>query len=147
MTALVSIEAGQWVLSYRWEFWFGALDGDMAGALDLLVESGSGWDCLRRPSDQFEVIQVGRVMPKTFIASDGQRHRRALIVASASTEGEIVALRDKLFGIGFAADRAIHDEIVRRLSESRMGDYEAKVRADALAKVHAALPHIFGRHA
>lgn len=140
MTAVVPIEPGQWVLAYRREFWPGVLDGDMAAALERLAYRGSHWDYLRWPSDQFDVNSVDRVMPKTFIASDGQRHSRDLVVASASTEGEVVALRDKLFGIGFAADHAIEGETARR-----MATFEASVRADALAKVHAALPHIFGK--
>lgn len=145
MTALVSIEPGQWVLAYRHELWPGALDGDMAGALERLSEGGSGWDFLRQPSEQFEVIQVDRVMPKTFLASDGARHHRELVVASAASSGECVALRDKLFAIGFVADREIAEETARRMAECRIAEFEDKVRADALAKVHAALPHIFGR--
>jgi hypothetical protein len=143
MNALVPIEAGQWVLSYFDHFYPGHSDGDMAGALEYLVHGGSGWDCIRKAEDQFEVMQVERVMPKTFMA-EGSRSRRSrgLVVAAASTAGEVLALRDKLFGIGLAADRAIEEETARLIA-----GFAAKTRADALAKVHAALPHIFGRQA
>lgn len=139
MTSFVHIEPGQWVLAYVEHFWPGHHDGDMAGALERLVEGGSGWTCLHRPSDQFDVVQVERVMPKTFISESGERRHRELVVATG-TAGEMQALRDKLFTIGFAADRAIEEETARR-----MADFERQTRADALAKIHAALSHIFGR--
>jgi hypothetical protein len=113
--------------------------GDLRKALERLDHGGSGWDCLHRPQDQFDVLQVERVMPKTFLAG-GRRHYRNLVVAAASSAGEMLALRDKLFAIGLAADRAIQEEMWRLIAP-----FAAKTRADALAKVHAALPHIFGR--
>ncbi|PSJ55777.1 hypothetical protein [Pseudaminobacter soli (ex Li et al. 2025)] len=139
MTALIPIEAGQYVLTYIEHFYQGHMDRDMAGALGHLVYGGSGWDCLRKAEDQFEVLQVERVMPKTYLVPGGRRYRD-LVVAAASTSGEMLALRDKLFAIGFAADRAIREEKARLIA-----DFAAKTRADALAKVHEALPHIFGR--
>lgn len=150
MTAFVPIEPGQWVLAYVEHFWPGHHDGDMAGALARLVDGGSGWDCLREASQQFEVLQAVRVMPKTYTCTRPsllhpgttveERRHRILVFATAETAGELLALRDKLFAIGFAADRAIDEETARR-----MADFERKTRAGALAKVHAALPHIFGR--
>lgn len=143
MTALVPIEAGQYVLTYIEHFYPGHKDGNMAGALEYLVYGGSGWDCIRKAEDQFEVLQVERVMPKTFMAQGSRSRRsRGLVFAAASTAGEVLALRDKLFAIGFAADRAIEEE-KRRL----IAAFAAKTRATALTKVHAALPHIFGRSA
>lgn len=141
MTALVPIEPGQWVLAYVEHFCRATFDGDLRDALERLTEGGSGWDCIHDARQQFDVTLVERVMPKTFMAQ-GRRHGRYLVVAAASTAGEVLALRDKLFAIGFAADRAIEEETARR-----MADFAAKTRADALAKVHAALPHIFGRPA
>lgn len=142
MTALVPIAAGQWVLAYVEHFYPSYMEGDMASALEHLVIGGSGWECLREASEQFEVLQVERVMPKTFRIAGGDRRRRYLVVAAAGSAGEMLALRDKLFTIGFAADRAIEAEIDRLIS-----DFARQTRADALAKVHAALPHIFGRTA
>jgi len=139
MTALVLIESGQWVLAYVEHFGPYPGEGDLREALERLDHGGSGWDCLYRPQQQFEVFLVERVMPKTFLA-DGRRHYRNLVIATASSAGELLALRDKLFAIGFAADRAIQEETARR-----MADFKRKTRAAALAKVHAALPHIFGR--
>lgn len=133
--AFVPLAAGQWVLAYVEHF---MPDDDLSRSLEILARGGSGWDCLRRPHEQFDVLQVERVMPKTFQAG-GRRQYRYLVVAAASTAGEMLTLRDKLFTIGFAADRAIQEETARLIS-----DFAAKTRADALAKVQAALPHIFG---
>lgn len=141
MTAFVPIEPGQWVLAYVEHFGPYPGEGDLREALERLDQGGSGWDCLYRPQDQFEVLQVERAMPKTFtVKGKRSRHYRYLVVAAASTAGEMLALRDKLFAIGFAADRAIEEETARLIT-----DFARKSRADALAKVHAALPHIFGR--
>lgn len=152
MTALVHIESGQWILAYYDHFWPGHYDVDMAGALEQLAQGGSGWDCLRRPEEQFAVRRADRVMPKTYthrrasILRPGtmteDRYHRSYVVAAADTAAEMLALRDKLFAIGFAADQAIQEETARV-----MAGFVAKSRADALAKVHAALPHIFGRTA
>ncbi|MHA6641328.1 hypothetical protein [Mesorhizobium sp. A623] len=144
MTALVPIEPGQWVLAYVDSFGPDPFDGDLLRALRLLDHGGSGWDCLRRASEQFEVVRVEHVMPKTFRCIRGQRRWRFCVVAASSsaTAGEMLALRDKLFAIGFAADRAIEEETARLVS-----DFATKTRAAALAKVEAALPHIFGRSA
>lgn len=149
MTALVPIEPGQWVLAYVEHFYPGYIDGDMAGSLERLAYRGSGWDCLRDAGDQFDVLHVERAMPKTFTSSTGRwsegkakRYPRYLVVAAASSDGEMLALRDKLFAIGFAADRTIEEE-----TDRRMADFARQTRAVALAKVHAALPHIFGRTA
>ncbi len=142
MTALVPIESGQWALVYVEHFGPYPGDGDLREAVERLQDSGSGWDCLRRPADQFDVVQVEHVMRKTFRTVDGGRRWRNQVVATAASSGEMLALRDKLFAIGFAADRAIEEETARLIS-----DFAAKTRADALAKVHVALPHIFGRSA
>jgi len=137
--ALIPINPGQWVLAYVEHFYPGHFDRDMACALESLVKGGSGWDCIYDAGDQFEVLQVERVMPKTYLTVEGERRLRDLVFATASPAGELLALRDKLFAIGFAADRAIQEETARR-----MASFTAKTRAAALAKVHAALPHIFG---
>lgn len=141
MTALVPIEPGQWVLAYKDGCGPYPGSGELRESVERLVEGGSGWTCFHRPSDQFHVFQVERVMPKTYHAVDCERrHWRDQVVAYAATSGELLALSDKLFAIGFAADRAIEQETARVMSE-----FIRKTRADALAKVHAALPHIFGR--
>ncbi|WP_156936684.1 hypothetical protein [Chelativorans sp. J32] len=139
---LIPMQPGQWALAYIEHFYPGYFDGDMAGALERLVKGGSGWTCLYKPDDQFDVVRVERVMPKTFLDVDGKRRSRTLVVAAADTAGEMLALRDKLFTIGFAADRAIEEETARV-----MADFAKRTRAEALTKIHAALPHIFGRGA
>ncbi|MGB3418754.1 MAG: hypothetical protein WBA36_18930 [Mesorhizobium sp.] len=111
MRALVPIEPGQWVLAYVEHFWPGHYDGDMARALERLVDGGSGWDCLREASEQFEILQAVRVMPKTYTCmrpsllhpgtmAEDRRHR-SLVFATAATAGELLALRDKLFAVDF----------------------------------------------
>jgi len=142
MTAIVPIDVGQWVLTYVEHYCPALLGGGMPRALERLSEGGSGWESLWRPEQQFEVVKVDRVMPKTFRDPDGRRRSRYFVVAAASTASQMIALRDKLFAIGFEADRTIEDETARRMAE-----FVAATRADALAKVHAALPHIFGRKA
>lgn len=139
MTALVPIEPGQWVLAYVEHFYPGYIDGDMPRALEALVNGGSGWDCLHDARQQFDVLTVEQVSPKTYVPHGERRRHRSLVIA-AGDRGEMLALRDKLFTIGFAADRAIEEETARVMSA-----FTARTRADALAKVHAALPHIFGR--
>lgn len=139
---LLPIEQGQWVLTYIEHFYPSYIEGDMKDALERLVTGGSGWTCLRKSADQFNVVQVAHVMPKTFRDTEGNKHWRYLVVASAGTAGEMLALRDKLFTIGFAADRKIEEETARRMTK-----FKARTRAEALAKIHAALPHIFGGQA
>lgn len=142
MTAFVHIEPGQWVLSYVECFGPYPLDGNLVEALERLVWGGSGWDCLHRPQQQFDVHRVERVMPKTYKPVGQKRWFRNQVIAASGSEAGLLALRDKLFAIGFAADRAIEEETARLIA-----DFAAKTRADALTKVHAALPHIFGRAA
>lgn len=142
MTSLVHIEPGQWCLAYIEHHFPDRIDRDLRASLEMLVEGGSGWDSIDKPEHQFQVVQVHRVMPKTFLDVDGARRARYLVIAAAGSAGELIALRDKLFLIGFEADRLIEAEISRLIH-----DFAAKTRADALSKVHAALPHIFGRSA
>ena len=142
MTAFVPIMSGQWVLAYNENVGPYPGSGDLREALEMLGHGGSGWSFLHNSAQQFDVLQVEHVMPKTFQSVGGRRHWRNLVVATSDNPGEMLALRDKLFAIGFAADRAIQEETVRRIS-----DFAKKTRAEALAKVHAALPHIFGRTA
>lgn len=134
---LLHIEAGLWVLMYEPHF---MPDPDLARAVERLARGGSGWDCLGSGREQFLIVQVDRVMPKTFRSIDGKRHDRSLVVAAAGTQSELAALRDKLFAIGVEADEAIERETARVMAE-----FTRKTRADALAKVRRALPHIFGR--
>ncbi|MGO4833571.1 hypothetical protein AB4144_15000, partial [Rhizobiaceae sp. 2RAB30] len=85
----VPIEAGKWVRAHVEHFYPGVVDGDLIKALERLQEGGSGWDCLRSPSDQFEVVRVAHVMPKSFRCAEGLRHRRNHVVASAGSAGEM----------------------------------------------------------
>jgi len=140
MTSIVQVEPGQWVLAYKPEFGPHPVHRTLHQALENLQYGGSGYDCLRESWQQFDIVQADRVMPKTVLTSDGVRIHRDLIVAAAGSAGEVEALRETLFGIGHAADRAIEEETQRLIAA-----FERKTRADALARVHASLPHIFGR--
>ena len=140
MTPLVPIQSGQWVLSYLFDVGPSPGREDLTDALERLQFGGSGWDFLRHAEQQFAIVQVAHVRPKTFRDADGGRHWRDLVIAAADTAGELETLRDKLFAIGFKADRAIEEE-----AERLVAVFAAKTRADALREVHAALPHIFGR--
>ncbi|PRD40677.1 hypothetical protein C5748_25775 [Phyllobacterium phragmitis] len=137
MTAFVPIETGDFVMLYRDEClppW-----GDLLDTLDLLQYRGSGWDYMWSSSQLFDVVAAGKVTAKTFKTSDGKRRSRFSVVATARTEGELIALRDKLFSIGKVADDAI-DREARRL----IAPFEAKTREAARKKIKAALPHIYG---
>lgn len=141
---LVPIKAGEWVLAYVEPYGPYPGEDDVVVSLDRLNHRAGGWDCIRNAHQLFDVLKVSHVMPKTFRCLHGKRRWRNNVVAASSsaTAGEMLVLRDKLFSIGTAADRLIADEMAKRIAE-----FERKTRADALAQVHAALPHIFGRSA
>ncbi|PAP94507.1 hypothetical protein [Mesorhizobium wenxiniae] len=140
MTAQIEIQPGQWVLAYVDQFCTAYIDDDMPRALERLTSGGSGWACLspKRPWEQFMVSFVAKAMPKTWENEHGWRGRRSFIIAVADTQAEMLALRDELFSIGFVADKQIEEETARV-----MADFERATKADALAKIHAALPHMF----
>ncbi len=138
---LVPIECGQWVLVYVEHFM--PDPGELRTSLERLINRGSGWDCLVHGRQQFEVLKVERIMPKTIKAcGKPARYPRVQIVAASNSREQIAVLRDKLFAIGVEVGETIERERIRV-----MADFTAKTHADALAKVHAALPHIFGRGA
>ena len=112
---LVPIKAGQWVLSYVGHNGPDPFSQDLIAALERLQRGGSGWGYLFSADEQFKVLQVSRVMPKTFISSD-ERHPRYLVVAAGESASEMQALGDMLFEIGFAADRA--DELAGMAREA-----------------------------
>jgi hypothetical protein len=139
VTEFVHIEPGQWVLAFFQPY--GPYAREMPEHLELFAQRGGGWDS-HRATEIFHVHQVQRVAPKTYWTVSGERLERSHVIAAGQSEPTMIALRDKLFAIGSDADDKIEAEMHRRIER-----FEAKVRATALKKVHAALPHIFGRDA
>lgn len=137
MMELVPIEHGQFALIYFDHF---MPRGGLRVALESLIHRGSGWDAVQRPADQFDIVQVDHVMKKTFRDCHGRRHDRAMVAATATTESELIALRDKIFTIGFETDNAIEAEMYRLVEP-----YRAEMKERALMRVHQAMPHVFGR--
>jgi hypothetical protein len=142
LTALVPIEAGQWVLAFFQPYYWP--DDDMREHLERFTTWGGGWDG-HRATEIFLVHQVEKVMPKTYIAvgtcrrvDAGERLRRTHVVAAGKTEAEMTALRDRFFAIGVKTTKAIEAEMYRRIAP-----FEKRKHAEALAQVHACFPHIF----
>ena len=146
MTAFVPIEAGQWVLAFHQPY--GPYLRPMPEHLEMFAHRGGGWDNHRK-EDIFFVLQVQKVMPKTFVAigavrliHEGERLPRSHVIAACQSEAAAIALRDKFFAIGVAASDKIEAEMYRRIEK-----FAAREEAKAVRKVHVCLPHIFGRDA
>ncbi len=145
MTALVPIEPGQWVLAFHQPY------GPYDRPLPELLEGYAfrHWMDTHRKEEIFFVLQVLKVMPKTFVAigscrfiDEGARLPRSHVIAACHSEAAAIALRDKLFAIGVETGEKIEQEMYRRIEK-----FAAREREKALRKVHACLPHIFGRSA
>ncbi len=149
MTQFVHIEPGQWALVFFEPY--GPCDEDMAEHLEQFVNAGGGWDS-HLMKEIFNIHCVDRVAPKTFWSTKPsllqpdaffqQRVHRGLVVAAGQSKEAVKALRDKFFAIGVEADERINKEMYRRIHK-----FEIAERAKALKKIHACLPHIFGRPA
>lgn len=138
MTALVQMQPGEWALAFDQPYFWP--DDDMAAHLERFARRGGGWD--RHLADEmFVVHQIADVKPKTYFAvGDRRRHSRIYVFATAQSAAAAAVLRDKFFAIGVEADEAIEKEMYRLVEP-----FAVKKHAEALAKVHATLPHIFGR--
>lgn len=147
MTTLIDIKPGQWVLAFFQPY--GLYDDrPMTEHLEMFVRNGGGWDG-HQADEIFLIVEVEKVMPKTYISVGESRHvrrgerlYRVNVIAAFSTQAEAIALRDRFHAIGVAADDQI-DFVVDRLARP----VRKRVYAKALKKVHACLPHIFGRKA
>lgn len=100
-----------------------------------------------RKEEIFFVLQVQKVMPKTYVAigstrliAEGERLPRSHVIAACQSEAAALALRDKFFAIGVETGKKIEKEMYRRIEK-----FAAREEAKALRRVHACLPHIFGR--
>ncbi|MGA6113343.1 hypothetical protein [Agrobacterium radiobacter] len=146
MTSFVHIEPGQWVLAFYEPY--GPFNREMSEHLEMFTSQGGGWDH-HRETDIFRLHRVTDVKPKTYFADitiskhkirANDRYHRSHVIAAGSTEEEMTALRAKFFAIGVDADDRVNKEMYRRIKI-----FKAKERAAALEKIHACLPHIFGR--
>ncbi len=144
MTQLVPIEPSQWVLSFHQPY--GLYDGKtMESRLEEMAFRH--WMDGTSAEEMFFVMQVQKVMPKTFTVlgngryiSEGDRLYRFNVVAAFKTEEAGIALRDKLFGIGEDVGDRIEKEMYRRIEK-----FSAREEAKGIKRVHRCLPHIFGR--
>ena len=145
MTNLVHIEPGHWVLAFHQPY------GPCLRPMAELLEGYAfrHWMDTDRKEDIFFVLQVQKVMPKTFVANgstrfidEGERLPRSHVIAACQSEAAAIALRDKLFAIGVETGEKIEKEMYRRIEK-----FAAREEAKAVRKVHRCLPHIFGRGA
>lgn len=145
----VPIKQGDFVLA--WADGHQDIDGDMVAAVERLIYAGAGWDCDPAPM-VFDVHHVVRVMAKTFVHENMPsrwnkktlRHKsRSIVIAAGSSEGEMIAMRDRLYSIGAAADVAVRKETSRILAQT-LPPFETAVRRRAMRELQATLPHFVG---
>jgi hypothetical protein len=136
MSGLVPIEKGHWVLAYIGAFFQGVSEYDMPSELFKFDHYGAGFD---GPLEHeiLDVMQVERVMPRTYLAN-GLRQQRSVVIASSASREEMISLRKRLFKIGEDADFAIVVETNRLMSA-----FIANTRVDARHKIKEAVPHFF----
>lgn len=147
MIQFVDIKPGQWVLAFPQPY--GLWDNTtMQEHMERFSKRGGGWDS-HRVDEIFAVVQVQKVMRQTYLTMgsgrlirEGERQYRVNIIAAGKTEAEMLRLRDKIYAIGDATDDRIEAEMYRRIE-----NFADRERAKALKKIHATLPHIFGRPA
>lgn len=132
--SVVPMHPGQWAVSFTDECF--DYRNSLADNVEGLRYRNSGWDY--RGVQVLVVREVGRVMPRTYECG-ARRHHREMVVAAANSQTQAEAIRSKLQRIGDEAD----DEIERKVS-ALAAPIRQRVRAKALAKLHSALPHIFG---
>lgn len=147
MTSFVPITAGQFVLAFD-EPYFDS-DRSLAENLMRLAYRSAGWDYTSAGEDVLLIRHVSKLMPKTYVGGGETRHgwqegryHRDSVVASADKPEPLADLRFKLIAIGVAADDYLEERVRKFLVP-----IEPRVRAKAIKKIHAALPHIFGRDA
>lgn len=143
MTAFVDIKPGQWVLAFHQPY--GPYNRTMAEELETYAFKH--WMDTHDKNEIFFVLQVQKVMPKTFIADGsvrfidcGERLPRSHVISAFRTEAEATALRDRLFSIGVETGKKIEAEMYRRIQK-----FAEREEARALKRVHRLLPQFFGR--
>lgn len=137
----VDIKPGQWVLAFQQPY--GPYHRSLAEEIETYAFVH--WMDNRAKSDVFFVLQVEKVMPKTYRVSgsnqdirDGESLPRSHVIAGFKTEADATALCDKLFSIGVETGKKIEAEMYRRIQK-----FADREEAKGLKKIHACLPHIF----
>jgi hypothetical protein len=142
----IDIKPGQWVLGFHMPY--GPYDDK---PLSEVLEGYAflHWMDSREKDEVFFVLQVAKVMPKTFIASgssrlsdEGERLPRGNVIGAFKSEADAIALRDRLFAIGEETGDKIEKEMYRRIEK-----FSQREQAKSLKKIHRLLPHHFGRAA
>jgi hypothetical protein len=96
------------------------------------------------------IVRVDHVMPITFsgrvyctrngsFGAPRKRIETAFILHVAATLPEALEIRSRLLGIGERADQQVTDE-----TRDYIAEVERRVRAEALGKLKAILPDVFG---
>ena len=147
MNTFVDIKPGQWALAFFQPF--GPYFREMPEHLEGFARRGGGWDNCE-PAEIFQIHQIVKVMPKTYISSgnkgryvsDGDRLDRLTVIAAGSSREKMIELRDKLYAIGVETSDAIETEMYRRIAK-----FAERKEAQAQKRIHRMFPEIFGREA
>lgn len=150
MTEFVHLEPGQWVLAFDEPY--GPYVSELSQHLEMFAARGGGWDSCRA-TEIFHIYRVDDVKPKTYFIDTEEsvahprsyikdRQPRSHVIAAGTTREAMIDLRDKIFAIGSETSDRIEAEMYRRVER-----FAAKERAKAIKKIHASLPHIFGKDA
>lgn len=143
MTKCIEIKTGDWVLSFDQPY---GLHDEKTMPEILESYAFQHWMDTRGKEEIFFVLQVQKVMPKTFTATgvhryieDGDRLPRSNVIAAVKSEASALALRDKLYAIGVETGDKIEVEMFRRVEK-----FAAREKAKALKKIHRCFPYFFG---
>lgn len=144
--SFIDIKPGQWVLAFNEPY--GPHRKPMSEHLEMFVHRGGGWES-DRPDEILHVYRVLKVSLRVYeidpvisgsLTSDvNVRQRRQLVIAAGESMADMIALRNKFFGIGVDTEKRIEAEMYRRIQK-----FAEREEAKALKKIHQCLPHIFG---
>lgn len=143
---MIDIKQGDWALVFA-DVTMGAVhEHGIAECLEFFVHSYGGWSS-RPVFELFEIHRVAAVNPKTYVAdmiirsgemSVEARCHRGNIIAIGDNPTTLIETRDRLFGIGVAAEERIEVE-----TERRIRDFRYREKEKARAAIHRLFPHVF----
>jgi hypothetical protein len=136
MNAFVQMNPGQWALAFDQPYFHPG--SDMAEWLVRFTTWGGGWDG-HRATEMFLVHEIQSVKPKTYFTTGGERFHRECVVAACETSAAAIELRDSFFAIGVETTTAVEEEMHRLVQP-----FAERKEAEALERIHACFPHIFG---
>lgn len=145
MTAFIDIKPDQLVLAFHQPY------GPNVRPMPELLEvyAFKHWMDTSNKEEIFFVLQVQKVMPKTFLdygsvrfVREGERIPRCQVIAARPSEAAALTLRDKFFAIGVETGEATEKEMYRRIEK-----FADRKRANVIDKIHRLLPQFFGREA